>query len=149
VSPARIDLKVVSDRLRYAEECVAALRGLPAASLGEFLADRRNVWSADSLLRRGIEAIFDTARHLLAKRFGIGALEYRAIAREAVDKRLITDPELGRRLFEIAGYRNRLVHHYEDVTPEELYRILCDDLGDLERAIRELRAAAARLAEDA
>lgn len=75
MSPARIDLKVVGDRLGYAEECLAGLRGLPAASRDEFLADRRNVWSADSLLRRGIEAIFDTARHLLAKGFGIGELE--------------------------------------------------------------------------
>lgn len=65
-----------------------------------------------------------------------------------MNRSLITDPELGRRLFQIAGYRNRLVHHYEDVTPEELYQILHDDLGDLDRAIRELRAAAARLAEN-
>ena len=146
MSPARIDLKVVRDRLGYAEECVDGLRGLPVSSSEEFLADRRNAWSADSLLRRGIEAIFDTARHLLAKGFGVGELEYRAIAREAVKRGLVTDAELGQRLFEIAGYRNRLVHHYEDVTPNELYAILTDDLGDLERAIQELRDAAARLA---
>ena len=148
MSPARIDLKVVSDRLGYAEECVAGLRGLPVATREEFLADRRNAWSADSLLRRGIEAIFDTARHLLAKGFGIGELEYRVIARESVSRGLVTDVELGQRLFEIAGYRNRLVHHYEDVTPDELYEILTGDLGDLERAIQELRAAAGRLSKE-
>ncbi len=71
MSPSRIDLKVVGDRLGYAEECLEGLRGLPAGSREEFLADHRNAWSADSLLRRGIEAIFDTARHLLAKGFGI------------------------------------------------------------------------------
>lgn len=148
MSPARIDLKVVGDRLGYAEECLAGLRGLPLGSQKEFLADRRNAWSADSLLRRGIEAIFDTARHILAKRFGVGELEYRAIARDAVGRGLITDPELGRRLDQIAGYRNRLVHHYEDVTPQELYEILSHDLDDLARAIHELRDAAARLADE-
>jgi len=146
MSPTGIVLKVVRERLDFAQECVAELRSLPASSLEEFLADRRNAWSADSLLRRGIEAIFDTGRHLLAKGFGISKLEYREIAREVVEKGLVRDQELGSRLYEMAGYRNRLTHHYEDVTPEELYGIITNDLGDLDAAIRELHAAAQRLA---
>jgi uncharacterized protein YutE (UPF0331/DUF86 family) len=146
MTPTGIRLKVVRERLQLAEECVAQLRELPSASLQQFLSDRRNPLAADALLRRAIEALFDTARHMLAKGFGIGKLEYREIAVQAVELGLIRDAETGRALVEIAGYRNRLIHHYEDVTPEELYGIARHHLGDLEAVAAELRAAAARLA---
>jgi len=32
----------------------------------------------------------------------------------------------------MAGYRDRLVHFYEEITPKELYQIVTGDLGDLE-----------------
>ena len=36
-------------------------------------------------------------------------------------------------LLEMAGYRNRLVHFYFEVSPEELYQILQNNLDDVER----------------
>lgn len=146
MTPTGIQLKVVRERLDYAAECVAELRSLPASSLEEFLADRRNPLSADALLRRAIEALFDTARHMLAKGFGVGKLEYREIARQAVERGLISEPAAGAAMWKIAGYRNRLIHHYEEVTPEELYGIVDLHLGDLDAIVDELRASARRLA---
>ena len=67
MTPTGIRLKIVRERLGYAEECVAELRALPSGSLEEFLEDRRNAHSADSLLFRGTGALFDTARHMLVK----------------------------------------------------------------------------------
>lgn len=32
----------------------------------------------------------------------------------------------------MAGYRNRMVHFYDEVTPEELYQIVQDDIKDIE-----------------
>ncbi len=145
MTPTGVRLKIVRERLEYLEDRLRELRALPSESLGDFLADRRNPWAADSLLRHGIQALFDVARHLLAKGFGLGKLEYKEIAREAVKRDLVADAELGRRLQEIAGYRNRLVHHYESVTPEELYQIVRHDLGDLEALAVALREAAERL----
>lgn len=148
MTPTGIRLKVVRERLAYAERCVEELRALPAGSRQEFLADRRNPLAAAALLHRAIEALFDTARHILAKGFGVGKLEYRGIAREAVDRGLITEAGTGRAFREIAGYRNRLIHHYEEVTPEELFEIVREHLGDLEAVAAELRAAARRLASE-
>jgi len=42
--------------------------------------------------------------------------------------------------------RNRLTHHYDEVTPRELFTVVSRDLGDLAAIAEELRAAAARLA---
>jgi uncharacterized protein YutE (UPF0331/DUF86 family) len=105
-----VDLKIVGDRLQIVGACVARLRALPTGSLEDFKSDFRNSAAADSLLRRAIEALFDAVRHLLARAHGLGALEYREVARLALEKGLVTDPGLGERMAEIAGYRNRLTH---------------------------------------
>jgi uncharacterized protein YutE (UPF0331/DUF86 family) len=145
VTKGGVDLKVVRDRLEIVAVCLADLRALPQSSVEEFLGDRRNPAAADSLLRRAIEALFDTARHLLAKGFGLGTLEYRDVARRSVEKALLEDTALGERFVRIAGFRNRLAHHYDSVTPEELFRILTSDLLDLEAVADALRRAAVRL----
>lgn len=146
MTPTGIQLKVVRERLDYAADCISQLRSLPAGTRQEFLSDRRNPLAADALLRRAIEALFDTARHILAKGFGVGKLEYREIARQAVEQGLVSEPATGEAMWKIAGYRNRLIHHYEEVTPDELFGIVDLHLGDLDAIGNELRAAAKRLA---
>jgi hypothetical protein len=60
---------------------LAALRALPLSSYEQFAADPRNPAAAESFLRRGLEALLDLGRHVLAKRFGRATTEYREIAR--------------------------------------------------------------------
>ncbi len=141
-----INLKIVADRLDLVTACLADLRRLPTGSLEEFRSDWRNPAAAESELRRAIEAILDVARHLLARAFGIGALEYREVAKLAGENNLVTDIRLRERFLAIAGFRNRLTHMYSDVTSEELFGIVRDGLGDLENLAEELRATAGRLA---
>ncbi len=142
MTAGEINRKVVGDGLEIAETCLAELRLLPHTSLDEFLSDRRNVPAAESLLRRAIQALFEVLRHLLAKGSGRGVLEYKALARLAANAGLIRDPHLAEVAVQIAGFRNRLVHFYQEVTPEELYGILEVDLGDLEGLCQELRQTA-------
>jgi uncharacterized protein YutE (UPF0331/DUF86 family) len=145
MTPGRVDLKVVADRTRAVRRLVTQLRALPAASLEEFTSDFRNPSAAESLLRRAIESLLDVARHLLAKGHGIGALEYCEIARVAAEKELIGNAELRERFLQIAGFRNRLTHFYEEVSTAELHAIIAPDLDDLEGLARELEEAAGRL----
>lgn len=139
MSPGDLDFKVIGDRLELAERLLAELRTLPASNLEDFTADRRNAPAAESLLRRTIEAIFDTLRHVLAKRFGFGGLEYRQVARKAVEVGLIRELDLADRLQQIAGFRNRLTHFYGEVTDRELFGILRDHLGDLDQLLAEVK----------
>jgi uncharacterized protein YutE (UPF0331/DUF86 family) len=141
-----LDLKIVGDRLRIVRRCVQGLRRLPAGSPGEFAADFRSPAAAESLLRRAIEALLDTARHLLARAHGLATLEYREVARLAAERSLVQSPELQSRFVEIAGFRNRLTHYYDEITPDELLAILRDRLDDLDHLADELERAAARLA---
>lgn len=146
MTPGQIDLKVVGDRLELVAQSLSDLRALPQSTLTEFSADRRNVLAADAALRRGLEALFDIARHLLAKGLGVGSLEYREVATRAAEHGLIANPRLAPKMLAMAGYRNRLTHYYDEATPEELFGVVTQSLADLEDLADELREAARRLA---
>lgn len=147
MTTGRINLKVVGDLLQGVEDCLTGLRSLPAGSPEEFTADFRNPAAAESFLRRAIQGLFDVLRHLLAKGYGQGALEYKELARLAAEKDLIHDPALAEVLRQLGGFRNRLTHFYQEVTAAELYGILRDELGDVEGIAAELRRAAIRMSQ--
>ena len=144
-----IDLKIVTDRLDIVRASLAELRALPASDFPTFMADRRNIWAGDALLRRAIEALFDTARHLLSKAHGRGGLEYREVARLAAEHGLVHDPTHAEQLLKIAGFRNRLTHHYEEVSPREIFEVIQNHLPEIDQLAEALRQAAERLAKRA
>ncbi|HEV7667355.1 MAG TPA: DUF86 domain-containing protein [Thermoanaerobaculia bacterium] len=145
MTPTGIQIKVVQDRLGLLDRSLRDLRSLPASSLEEFLGDSRNPAAAESCLRRGIEALIDVARHILAKGLGIASLEYAEVARRAVEHGLIEDRTLGEAFGKIAKYRNRMAHYYDEISNDELYGIILHHLGDLEGLAAEFRRAAGRL----
>lgn len=122
--------KVVADRLDWVSRMVGDIRSLPLESLEVFLSDKRNVWTAESCLRRALEALLDLGRHLLAKVHAVAVTEYKQVADELKHRGILDEPA-ARKLRVLAGYRNRLVHFYHEVTPEELYRICTRDIDDI------------------
>lgn len=139
MTPSRVRSRVVADRILWIGRMLDEIRALPAGSEAAFLSDRRNVWAAESCLRRALEALLDLGRHVLAKGFGEGVTEYKQIAERLRDLGVLGagDAETLRLL---AGYRNRMVHFYHEISPGEL-RVLCADrLGDVER-VRDALAA--------
>jgi uncharacterized protein YutE (UPF0331/DUF86 family) len=95
------------------------------------------VASAESYLRRGIEALLDLGRHILAKGFGVAAAEYKDIGAGLAHEAVLSKDQ-GALLRRIAGYRNRMVHFYHEVTREELYQLSTQDLNDLETLLQAL-----------
>lgn len=116
---------------------IAGIRGLSLETKDAFLADPRNVAAAESYLRRALEALLDLGRHLLAKGFGRPATEHKAVASELAEVGVLdqADADLLRRL---AGYRNRMVHFYDEVSDHELYEICATQLADPERILAAL-----------
>ncbi len=128
--PGTANQRVIADRLDWVQRMVEEIRSLPLGSLNEFISDRRNIAAAESCLRRALEALLDLGRHLLAKVFGEAVTEYKKIAEE-LHRRQVLDSDAAHRLRILAGYRNRLVHFYHDVTEPELYAICTRELSDL------------------
>lgn len=122
--------KVVLDRLDWVDRMVEDIRSLPLSTYDEFINDRRNAAAAESCLRRALEALLDLGRHLLAKVYATSVTEYKKIAEELAARRVLSEPT-ARQLRVLAGYRNRLVHFYHQIPPDELYQICASQLDDL------------------
>ena len=139
MTPRRIRVAIVIEKIGYVRNMIAQLRNLPIESFEEFVSDKRNPLAAESCLRRALEGVLDIGRHILAKGFGEGTLEYKQVVRRLSYHKVLS-LELGDRLTEMAGYRNRLVHFYDEVTNEELYTICTERVSEIEAVIDEILA---------
>lgn len=117
---------------------LAGIATLPLGSPAAFSRDPRDVAAAESYVRRALEALLDLGRHILSKGLGQGALEYKQVA-IALRQAGVLDEQNGAVLLEMAGYRNRLVHFYDEVGAAELYEICAHRLGDLRAGRRDYR----------
>jgi uncharacterized protein YutE (UPF0331/DUF86 family) len=136
--PGKLSRRVVVDRLAWIDRMISEIRALPLTTLSEFLSDSRNIWAAESCLRRALEAMFDLGRHILAKGYSLGVTEYKEIATNLFAKNILSQAEADL-MRKLAGYRNRLVHFYHDVSAEELYEICANYLQDIETVVNVLR----------
>ena len=127
---ASLNTLLIKDRLQAIVSSLNRLEELSKFSLEEYLADYRNPRTTESLLRQSLEAMFDIGRHILAKTSTRKFIEYKAIAKGLGNIKIISSA-LAERLISIAGYRNRIVHYYHEITDEELYDIIHRDLGDI------------------
>ena len=128
---------IVTDRAMWVRRMLEGLRSLPGKSEESFLSDARTVAAAESYLRRGLEALLDLGRHIVAKGFGRAVVEYKDIPITLHEIGILAEREAGL-LRDMAGYRNRLVHFYSEVTPQELFHIRSSRLADIEDVLSAL-----------
>ncbi len=134
-----LNITLIEERLALIVEYLLEISLLCEVPRDSFLADKTRVAACESYLRRCLEAVFDVGRHILAKAGHVDlAAEYKGIAKGLGELRIV-DSDLSGKLIEMAGYRNRMVHLYHQVTPEELYEICRKDLGDLGRFVEQIR----------
>jgi uncharacterized protein YutE (UPF0331/DUF86 family) len=137
MSPGTIDEKVIAQRARWIREAIAALKELPLSDQQAFLGNKHNIAAAESYLRRSLEALFDVGRHILAKGFAYPAAEYKEIASGLFEKSVIgkADADLMRKM---AGYRNRMVHFYHEISSEELLDICLNHTDEIDRLLEQM-----------
>ena len=139
MTPTGIKEKVVTARASWIEDMLRGIGALPLDSYEQFVGDPRNVAAADSYVRRALEALMDLGRHILAKGLGRIATEYRDVARQLLAAGVL-DEETSRRMGDMAGYRNRLVHFYDEVTPRELHAICTHRISEITGVTNALMA---------
>jgi len=138
MTEGKLSRRLVGHRMDWIQRMIGEIRLLPLESPEAFLADRRNVWAAESCLRRALEALLDLGRHILAKGFAVGSSEYKEIARQ-LGTHGVLSPSEAHLLRTLAGYRNRLVQFYHEVTHDELYQICTTHLQDVERVLESFK----------
>jgi uncharacterized protein YutE (UPF0331/DUF86 family) len=132
-----LNTKLIEDRLGFINLALARLKSMRDLPRESFLQEDKPA-AAESYLRRCLEALFDTARHITARSAGKGIVEYKEIARNLGEKGVIT-PDLAEKLVLMAGYRNRMTHFYHEISNEELYRIISENLKDIEEFVKQIR----------
>jgi hypothetical protein len=69
MTPSALSVRIVTARPAWVRTMVARVRALPLDTVEAFTADPRTPAAAESYLRRGLEALMDLGRHVLAKGF--------------------------------------------------------------------------------
>lgn len=138
-----LEKDVIVKRVEGIEAELAELQKLSGQEFTEFSGG--DGWKlAQFHLHRALEGIFNISSHILSRIPGATATQYKEIALKMGEYKLVPEEFAKTKLTEMAKYRNRLVHFYAQISPEELYRIIQEDLGDLEvflRAVKEILAA--------
>lgn len=107
------------------------LRDLAKLSPSDFSLES-NFVLAKYYLREALEGVFHIGSHILSRLPAGRATEYKEIAKKLGELGIVDKTFADAKLKDMAGYRNRLTHFYAQVTPEEVYRIIREDLGDFE-----------------
>jgi len=134
---SNLNIKLIEDRLGFINKSVTKLKRLSNLEEKEFL-EGDTPAIAESYIRRSLEAVFDIGRHICAKTAGKGIVEYKEIVNSLNNTGVITKG-LAERLKLMAGYRNRLVHFYHEVTDKELFSIVKNNLSDIENFVKEIK----------
>jgi uncharacterized protein YutE (UPF0331/DUF86 family) len=131
VSPSKVRVTIVLQKSSLVDDMLRGLSRLPLASIDAFRDDPRDAAAAESYLRGALEALLDLGRHILAKALGERTVEYKQIAL-ALRRAGVLDGACGDILFDMAGYRNRLTHFYDEVTTAELFEVCAHRSGEIQ-----------------
>ena len=126
-----VDRDLLATRVAKIREQLRHLTRLETLSREDFLASTTEQHAVERELQIVIEACLDIGHHVISREGLRRPGDYRdvfAVLREAG----VIQAELGRRLEEMASFRNRLVHGYPDVEPDRVYEIARKELADVE-----------------
>lgn len=80
----------------------------------------------------------DLGRHILAKGFAHGVSEIKEIALSLKEMSIINEEESTQFMI-LAGYRNRMVHFYHEISEKELFEICSSQLSDIEKIVEIIK----------
>ena len=114
------------------EENLQMLERLNRLSYDEFITEFWYLQSAVRLLQTTIEGLVDISRYVIRSLNLPTAETYSQVPKVLADAGYI-DEKTAAIYVQMMRFRNLVVHHYYRVDAEEIYRILTEHLGDLQR----------------
>lgn len=129
--------EVMVSRLNEIRRCLTKLSSFQSYSIEQFK-QGEHFAVAEHYLRRALESIFDAGNHILSRLPGKRAATYKDIAWLLGEAEIFPKDFVQKKLVKMAGYRNRLIHFYLEITSEELLSIIKNELEDIEGCARHL-----------
>ncbi|MGE5557828.1 MAG: type VII toxin-antitoxin system HepT family RNase toxin [Bacillota bacterium] len=128
-----IDHERVLHKTAFIKEQTASLRKLLAEKTREEIIN--DPWILKGIkytLQTAVEACIDLAYHLCAKKLGHAPADSRDAFKSLAAREIIPESDL--EIYSaMIGFRNRVVHGYQDVAEEQIYKIAQENLHDLDR----------------
>ena len=115
------------------------LKKYETMNMENFLANPDNFPLASYWLRLGMEAILTIGTHILSRLPQNGKNKDYTQVFISLGGYGVIPQEFAQKVRGMAGYRNRLVHLYWEIKPEELLAIIKNDLSDFEEFIKHIK----------
>jgi uncharacterized protein YutE (UPF0331/DUF86 family) len=123
--------EAVHAKLALLRDNLEKLAEIPQGTYDEFASDFRNLDSALHRLQTSIQALIDLGSLVVAQR-GLGVPDTSRDLLVLLEKAGHLPVGAEARFGPIFGFRNRVVHLYDRIDPQIVFRILTEHRGDLE-----------------
>ena len=123
--------------IQHIDESVNQLREIAQIEKGDFLKDNKNITSAKYCLQTAIESCINIANHIISTKRYRRPQDYQD-AFVVLNENNILPDGFALTMKQMARLRNRLVHLYWEVSNEELYKYIQNELGDFDTYVRHI-----------
>ena len=136
----RIDSDRVFQKIAFIKEQMDDINKLiTSKGYQEIANDKLLIKGVKYSLQTAIEAIIDIAYHIAAKQYNQAPEDARN-AFLILKKNGIIDDNDYNNFCRMVGFRNRMVHLYEDVSDERIYEFCTSNLSDFETFIEKIQS---------
>ena len=134
----KIEKDIIVKRIEGIENEITELKKLSQLSLDSFKSG--DGWKLSQFhLHRALEGVFNISSHIISRIPGASATQYKEIAMKLGEYKIVPQEFAKTKLTEMAIYRNRLVHFYSEISADELYKIINDDLNDFDTFLSSIK----------
>jgi len=134
-----VDQDVILRLLSNIEGYVSDLRNSADITHEKFLADIRLQRFVERTLQIAVEACMDVAHHIISDK-GWREPDSYADAFVVLSENAVLSGEEMKRYRLMAQFRNRIVHYYEKVDPEQVFAVFAGHLADFDDYARSVRS---------
>lgn len=133
-----LDLDIVRKKLEVIEDEINFLKEIQKLNINEFQRDLRNLKSTCRSLQNAIQALIDLGNHIISS-LNLGKPEiYEDIPILLFENKVITKSFKEKFIYMIK-FRNFLVHEYDRVDPLRIYKILKENIDDIESGMKLIK----------
>jgi uncharacterized protein YutE (UPF0331/DUF86 family) len=128
---------VVNARLSKMQEYLKILKQISRYNIEDFKSNPEHYGSAERFLQLAIECCIDIGSHIIASE-GFRRPEDYADVFKVLGENKVLPEDFAAQLVKMARFRNLLVHIYLEVDLNQVYNILKNNLGDLEKFAKHI-----------
>ena len=130
-----IDREKIEQQLEFLKTEIDHLNSKKRITRDEYIRDKEIQYFVERCFQKAIEACINIGNHIISRKHlgnpGNFSEIFKLLGRSG-----IIPLELSERFIYIARFRNKLVHLYWEIDPEEIYKFLQNNISDFEEFYR-------------